>query len=74
MYGADPQFFSLGTKSGCRRIFSEEDVLHPLGRENIGSEKELIDSIAEMRAARRAPPSAWLSHHDKRFRTSKTNP
>lgn len=52
MYGADPKFFPLGTKSGCRRIFSEENVPHPLGRENIGSQDELIDSIAEMRAAK----------------------
>ena len=52
MYGADPKFFPLGTKSGCRRIFSEENVPHPLGRENIGSPEELIDSIAEMRAAK----------------------
>ena len=52
MYGADPKFFPLGTKSGCRRIFSEENVPHPLGRENIGSQEELIDSIAEMRAAK----------------------
>jgi hypothetical protein len=50
MYGADPKFFPLGTKSGCRRIFSEEDVPHPLGRENIGSGQELIDAIVEMRA------------------------
>src|SRR5436190_3819794 len=49
MYGADPKFFSLGTKSGCRQIFMEENVPHPLGCENIGSEEELIDSIAEMR-------------------------
>ncbi len=52
MYGADPKFFPLGTKSGCRRIFSEEDVPHPLGRENIGSEEELIDAITEMRATK----------------------
>ena len=52
MYGADPKFFPLGTKSGCRRIFTEESVPHPLGRENIGSQEELIDSIAEMRAAK----------------------
>ena len=49
MYGADPKFFPLGTKSGCRTIFSEEDVLHPLGRENIGTKDELVDAIAEMR-------------------------
>jgi hypothetical protein len=49
MYGADPKFFPLGTKSGCRTIFSEEDVLHPLGRENIGTKDELSDAIVEMR-------------------------
>src|SRR5213079_3658481 len=36
MYGADPKFFPLGTKSGCRRIFMEENVPHPVGRDNIG--------------------------------------
>ncbi len=49
MYGADPKFFPLGTKSGCRRIFSDEDVPHPLGRENIGSKDELINAIVDMR-------------------------
>src|SRR5436189_2454165 len=34
MYGADPKFFALGTKSGCRKIFQEENVHHPLGREH----------------------------------------
>ena len=50
MYGADPKFFPLGTKSGCRKIFTEENVPHPLGHENIGSKKELISAIAQMRA------------------------
>src|SRR6266704_687739 len=50
MYGADPKFFSLGTKSGCRKIFMEENVPHPLGHENLGSEEELIEAIAQMRA------------------------
>ena len=50
MYGADPKFFQLGTKSGCRRIFMEENVPHPVGRENIGSKEELINAIADMRA------------------------
>src|ERR1043166_2032962 len=50
MYGADPKFFPLGTKSGCRRIFSDEDVPHPLGREDVGSKKDLLDAIAQMRA------------------------
>ena len=49
MYGADPKFFSLGTKSGCRQIFMEENVPHPLGHENLGSKEELIEAIAQMR-------------------------
>jgi len=52
MYGADPKFFPLGTKSGCRGIFSEEDVPHPLGSENIGSKDELIDAIARIRVSK----------------------
>src|SRR6266481_3988063 len=50
MYGADPKFFSLGTKSGCRKIFMEENVPHPLGHENLGSKEELIEAITQMRA------------------------
>src|SRR5438093_735118 len=49
MYGADPKFFSLGTKSGCRQIFMEENVPQPLGHENLGSKEELIEAIAQMR-------------------------
>src|SRR5206468_9258270 len=50
MYGADPKFFPLGTKSGCREIFMEENVPHPLGVENLSSKEELIGAIAQMRA------------------------
>lgn len=50
MYGADPKFFPLGTKSGCRKIFMEENVPHPLGHEDIGSEEDLLDAITQMRA------------------------
>src|SRR5436190_12434578 len=50
MYGADPKFFLLGTKSGCRKIFMEEDVPHPLGHEDIGSKEDLVNAIAQMRA------------------------
>jgi hypothetical protein len=50
MYGADPKFFPLGTKSGCRKIFMEENVPHPVGVENLGSKEELIEAITQMRA------------------------
>jgi len=50
MYGADPKLFPLGTKSGCRTIFMEENVPHPLGVENLGGKEELIEAIVQMRA------------------------
>jgi hypothetical protein len=49
MYGADPKFFPLGTKSGCRKIFMDEDVPYPLGREDIGSREDLVEAITQMR-------------------------
>ena len=50
MYGADPKFFSLGTKSGCRKIFQEENVPHPLGYENLATRDETIEAIKQMRS------------------------
>src|SRR5499425_2010180 len=50
MYGADPKFFPMGTKSGCRKIFMEEDVPHPLGIENLGTKEEVLDAMMQMRA------------------------
>src|SRR4029450_9267716 len=50
MYGADPKFFPLGTKSGCRKVFLEEDGGHPPGHENLGSKEEVIEAIMQMRA------------------------
>src|SRR6185503_2485863 len=52
MYGADPKFFPLGTKSGCRKIFMDEDVPYPLGREDIGSKEDLINAIVDMRVTK----------------------
>jgi len=52
MYGADPNFFPLGTKSGSRKIFMDEGVPYPLGRENITSEDELFKAIVDMRVAK----------------------
>jgi hypothetical protein len=49
MYGADPKFFPLGTKSGCRKIFLEENVAHPLGHENLASKDDVVEAIIEMR-------------------------
>jgi hypothetical protein len=52
MYGADPRLFDLGTKSGCRRLFAEEGVRHPIGFEDLHSLDEVLDAIVRLRAAR----------------------
>ena len=49
MYGADPRCFHLGTKTGCRRVFEEEGVSHPLGIEDLSSIDAVIDAIVELR-------------------------
>ena len=52
MYGADPRFFPYGTKTGCRRLFSEQGVRHPLGREDLSTTGELAAAIADLRSER----------------------
>lgn len=52
MYGADPKYFHFGTKSGCRRLFADEGVKHPLGAENLHTEQEVIEALAGLRAQR----------------------
>lgn len=52
MYGADPRFFPYGTKTGCRRLFAEQGVRHPLGREDLSSVADVAAAIAELLAER----------------------
>lgn len=52
MYAADPRFYAFGTKSGCRHIFESENILHPMGEEDLFTEQALIQAIMRMRAKR----------------------
>lgn len=52
MYGADPKFAPFGTKSGGRRLFSEEGVSHPLGIEGLHTVAEIVAAIAKVRKER----------------------
>jgi hypothetical protein len=54
MYGADPKFFDLGTKSGGRRLFEEEGVSHPLGEEDLHSVDDVVDAVVAMRSSKPA--------------------
>jgi len=48
MYGADPRLVDLGSKTGCRRLFAEEGIPHPLGVEDLHSFEEVTDAILGM--------------------------
>jgi hypothetical protein len=52
MYGADPRCFPLGTKSGCRRLFREEEVPHPLGFEDLRTLDDVVDALTQLRRER----------------------
>jgi hypothetical protein len=49
LYGADPKFFPLGTKTGCRRLFAEVGVAHPIGREDLRSIGEVTEALSDLR-------------------------
>ncbi len=49
MYGADPRYFDLGTKTGCRRLFAEEGLPYPPGRENLDSLEAVVEAVVAMR-------------------------
>ena len=52
MYGADPRLIEWGTKTGCRRLFTEEGVAHPLGAEDLHTLAEVRDAVVSMRQLR----------------------
>ncbi len=52
MFGPDPRLAELGSKSGCRRLFGEVGVPHPLGAENLHGLEEVVDVLVDMRSQR----------------------
>ncbi len=52
MYGADPRLAPIGSKSGCRRMFGEVGVPHPLGVENLRTLDDLAEAVIGMRTKR----------------------
>jgi len=49
MYGCNPKFEHFGTKSGSRRLFADEGVQHPLGRDGLHSVGDIVAALTEMR-------------------------
>ena len=58
MYGADPRLAEFGSKTGCRRLFAEVGVPHPLGAEDLHTLDEVVDALVEMRRQRPSMGSA----------------
>jgi hypothetical protein len=52
MYGADPRLADLGTKTGCRRMFTELGVRCPVGADDLHSVDDLVGAIQDMRGRR----------------------
>ena len=52
MYGADPRLFPLGTKTGCRRVFSEAGVHYPAGFEDLRSVADVVRALTALRSQR----------------------
>jgi hypothetical protein len=64
LYGADPKFFPLGTKTGCRRLFAEVGVAHPLGREDLWSIGEVVEALSGLRRVRPTMRKAMVKLND----------
>ena len=64
MYAADPRLFPYGTKTGCRRLFSDEGVPHPAGFEDVYTVGDVCDALATMRLTRPAIDRALVKHND----------
>jgi hypothetical protein len=60
MYAADPRLFALGTKSGCRQVFSEAGVRFPAGAEDLSTPADVVTALAGLRASRPSAQSAML--------------
>ena len=52
MYGTDPRFAVLGTKSSGRRLFDEVGVSHPVGVNDVRTREDVVDAVVEIRRVR----------------------
>lgn len=64
IYGPDPRLSPLGGKTGCRRLFDEVGIDHPLGAEDLHGFDEVADALLVMRRRRPAMTAAVVKLND----------
>ena len=64
LYGADPAHLPFGTKTGCRRLFAEAGVQHPIGYEDVHDVAGMVDALARMRASKPGVTTAIVKLND----------
>jgi hypothetical protein len=64
VYGADPRLLAYGTKTGCRQLFADEGVPHPLGFENVPNLDGVVEALRAMRQADPSIAEAIVKHND----------
>ena len=64
LYGTDPRFERLGTKSGCRQLFSETGVAHPAGYEELKSTDDIVDALVQICREQPDVTSVMVKHND----------
>ena len=64
MYAADPRLAELGTKTGCRRMFEELGIDHPLGVEDLRTVDDVVAALRDMRQRRPGLTEAIIKLND----------
>jgi hypothetical protein len=64
LYGLDPELVHLGTKSGSRKVFRAAGIPFPAGVEDVRSEREVGEAIADMWEADPAMRRVMVKHDD----------
>ena len=64
LFGADPVLLPFGTKTGCRRLFAEAGVVHPLGYEDLHGLEDVVDALSQMRTAKPTVGAAIVKLND----------
>ncbi len=64
IFGCDPDLYHLGSKSECRQMFRKCGIAMPAGYEDLRDEKEIIDSLRDLKLANPSLRKAVIKMND----------